>query len=278
MLFEGDNELKENAYEYYTNFLANCDLYGYCPVLWSCNDTFDRDNLCIADETLAAMYLEHSLANQSTMTADEIEAAALADMAYGLENCLEGGGVDDDVALAWIMFNDADWGMLYSVGDVYDSTSKTAGVVANDVLITGAGTYTVSLDFTGTDKGYANSVVFSALGITNAELLYDNPTIENLVIEINGEVVALAGDYYTSSDDSICTRVNLYNSWVSKAPDDARRLDGDLSNATPTLLDPDSLGKIYTISVTFDFYYDGCDMDATSDDAADEAAEDVSEE
>ncbi len=253
VLYEGDNELKDNALEYYTNFLANCDLYGYCPVLWSCNDTFNRDDLCIEDEELAAMFLEYSYDSQSSMTEEEIAEAAQATLDDGLANASSGGGVDSETAIAWIMFNDSDWGMLYSVGDEYDSTSMTEGVVANDVEITGEGSYTVSLDFTGTEKGYGNSVVFSAVGIANGEYLFPGYYIENVVVEINGEEVELLGDYYTTSDDGTCTRVNLYNSWVSALPDDARRLDGDLSNATPCLLDAESLGQIYTISVTFDY-------------------------
>ncbi len=253
VLYEGSNELKDNAAAYYTNFLANCDLYGYCPVLWSCNDTYDRNACAIDDEEIAAIFAAFSLAAQADMTEDEVKAAAQATLDDGLANATESAGVSDDTAIAWIMYSDADWAVTYSVGDTYDSSSITSGVVATDVEITGEGTYTVSLDFTGTSNGYANGVVFSALGIANAEVLYPGYYIENLVIEINGEVYSTIADYYTTSDDGSCMRVNLYNSWVSSLPDEARRADGDLSNAGPCLLDADSLGQVQTLSVTFDF-------------------------
>lgn len=53
------------------------------------------------------------------------------------------------------MINSSDWNVMYSVGDVYDPGAKTDGLVATDVEITGEGTYTVSLDFTGVPGGYA---------------------------------------------------------------------------------------------------------------------------
>lgn len=119
--------------------------------------------------------------------------------------------------------------------------------------VTGAGTYTVSLDFTGTGAGFANSVVFSAVGISNGELLYPGYIINITDIVINGESYLYSGKPYTTADDDICTRTNLYNMWVSEVPEDARIIDADLSEASPTILDPDTLGEVKTISVTFDY-------------------------
>lgn len=61
------------------------------------------------------------------------------------------------------------------------------------------------------------------------------------------------GRPYTSSDDGLCTRVNLYNSWVSAIPDEARTPDGNLNYVTPNLLDADTLGQVETIEITFDY-------------------------
>ncbi len=253
VLFEGSTELADRAIEYYINLISICDIYGYCPVLWSCNDTFDRDNLCICDETLAQMFLDYSYASQSTMTQEEIIAQAEAAMAEGLANALSDGTVSDDTCVAWIMYNDADWEIFYCSGDTYDSTSRSTDLIATDAIITGEGTYTISIDLTQTWKDHGNSVVFSAIGLANAENLFPGYYVENIVVKVNGEVVTLTGDTYTTSDDGVCTRVNLYNSWVTKLPDSARRSDGDLSNATPTPLDSETLGTIYTLEVTFDF-------------------------
>ena len=72
-------------------------------------------------------------------------------------------------------------------------------------------------------------------------------------VEINGESYTLNGKPYTTSDDEKCTRVNLYNEWVKEIPEEARTADGSLMGASATLLNPDDLEKVETISVTFDY-------------------------
>ena len=246
--------MKDNTAEYYRNFLSNCDLYGYVPMLWDCSNMYDRRSCKIVDDEVASIFLEHSYAAQSEKSKEDIQAEAQAYMDKALAEAPEAEGVDDNTALAWIMYNSSDWSISYSVGDVYKPEDKTAGVEAVDVKITGPGTYTVSLDFTGTAGGYANSVVFSAIGIMNAERLYPGCIINITEILINGEPYKLKGRPYTSSDDKNCTRVNLYNGWVSSIPDDARVYGGGgITGVTPNLLDPETLGNVETIQVTFDF-------------------------
>ena len=165
--------------------------------------------------------------------------------------------MDENTALAWIMYNSVDWNVTYSVGDVYDPDSKTAGIEAVDVEITGPGTYTVSLDFTGTAGGYASGVGFAALAIANGETLYPGCIINLKEVLINGEKYTLKGRPYTASDDGLCTRVNLYNGWVSAVPDDIRVFGGGgKTGVTPTLLDADTIGNVETIEVTFDLVWE----------------------
>lgn len=248
-----NNELKENTQEYVQNFLNNCDLYGYCPVLWDCNNLYSRNSCAIIDMGMARLYTKHSLAIQSEKSREDIIAQAQKEMDKDYNNASEGVGVDDNTAMAWIMFNSSDWNIQYSVGDVYNPASMTSGIVATDVEVTGAGTYTVGLDFTGVSGGYANSVVFSALAVTNAETLYPGCYIEIQEILINGEPYELKGQPYTCSDDGKTTRVNLYNAWVSKVPDDVRVREDNGQELTPCILDADTLGNIETITITFDF-------------------------
>lgn len=66
------------------------------------------------------------------------------------------------------MCQSADYTKSYSVGDTYDPTNKTKGIKDKNVIITGAGTYTVSLDFT--ECGAAKGVVFSALESPTARI------------------------------------------------------------------------------------------------------------
>lgn len=256
VLIENMDHLKENTVDYLTNFLANCDYYGYCPVLWDCNNMYNRNTCAIIDSEVAALYTEHSYAMQASMSKEDIRQNAKTVMDEGLANSEPEAGLADDEAMAWIMYNSGDWNLMYSVGDVYKPDDKTEGIVATDAKITGPGTYTVSLDFTGTSMGYADSVIFSAVAIGNGETLYPGYIINIMEILINGEPYQMQGKPYTSSDDGTCTRTNLYNGWVTSVPAEARTVDGSLNMATPNLLDAETLGHVETIEVTF-YYLEG---------------------
>lgn len=252
-VLEQQNGLRNNTLEYYENFLDNCDYYGYCPVLWDIGDVYKRREGKIAYDEVAEILTAHSLANQSSKTLEEIQTAARAEIDAATAAAPEAAGVDDTTAMAWIMYSSSDWGVSYSVGDVYDPGSATAGIVATDVEITGEGTYTVGLDFTGTGGGYANSTVFAAIGIANGEILYPGYCIEIKEVLVNGEEYKLTGRPYTTSDDTKCTRVNLYNEWVSAVPDSARTAAGNAMYVTPCVLDAATLGNVETIQITFDY-------------------------
>ncbi len=253
VLIEGVDGLKDNTLEYLTNFLANCDYYGYCPVMWDCSNMYNRNTCQMIDDEVAGLYLAHSYASQASQSAEEIQQAAQAVMAEALANSEEAAGLAEDESVAWIMYNSGDWSLMYSVGDVYEPDSKTEGIVATDAVVTGEGTYTVGLDFTGTSAGYADGVIFSALAVGNGETLYPGYVINIMEIRINGEPYQLQGKPYTSSDDGICTRTNLYNEWVTSVPEEARTVDGSLMYATPNLLDAGTLGHVETIEVTFSY-------------------------
>ncbi|HWT73425.1 MAG TPA: glycoside hydrolase family 5 protein [Mobilitalea sp.] len=252
-----DGSVKDNTVDFFDNFLNNCDMYGYCPVLWDCSSLFIRKDLGFSDKAVADFFKNRSYAAQSTMTEEDIaanaKAAIEAAVAAAAEKADTATAVSADKAIAWIMFNSNDWGIMYSVGNIYNPTDKTDGLVATDTEITGAGTYTVSLDFTGTAAGYADSTAFSALGIANGELLYPGYIINITDVQINGESYSLTGKPYTTSDNQICTRVNLFNTWVSAIPDDARTKDGNTSDVSAVIVDNSTLGKIKTLSITFDY-------------------------
>ena len=235
---------KDDIERWTNNFLDNCDLYGYCPMLWDCSDFFVRRELKMKDESLAKLYLDRSYAAQKDLGEDKIKENAQAEMdkeyAAAQERANEGISIpaSDDKAIAWIMYQSSDYNISYSVGDVYDPTAKTDGLIASNVVIDGAGQYSVSLDFS--DCGIAKGVAFSALGVSNGETLLPGMMITIDEVLVDGEKFELSGTPYTSSDDAKCTRVNLYNEWISSIPDDARTADGDLSDASPTAM---QLGK-----------------------------------
>lgn len=144
---------------------------------------------------------------------------------------------------AYIMYADTDWAVQYW-------NSDAEGVVPTNALITGEGQYTVALDFTGSANGFANGCAFTALGIKNGENLFPGWTYTIDEVKINGEAVEV-GKYFTSSDDKIESRVNLYNEWVAEVPAGARRSDSDLEGATAMPIDKEAFGEVKTIEVTF---------------------------
>lgn len=249
--------VKNNACDFFNNFLNNCDMYGYVPMLWDCSTMYKRTDLAIFDQDVADLFKNRSLSAQASLSDEEIIANAKAaiEVAFASASDEEKDApvaAPTDKAIAWIMFNSGDWGITYSVGDSYNPASKTDGLVTTDVEIAGPGTYTVGLDFTGVGGGYANGTVFSAIGISNGELLFPGYIINIKEVLVNGENYKLLGKPYTTSDDAKCTRVNLYNMWVNAVPDSARTIDGDVSDVTPNVLDP-NLSNIKTLSITFDY-------------------------
>ena len=148
---------------------------------------------------------------------------------------------------AYLMYADSAWTYQYWADPV------DTGVVPTDVTVTGPGEYTVGLDFTGTENGKAADVAFTAIGIKAGETNFPGYFIELNSIKVNGEEVAFTKGY-TSSDDKIETRLNIYNSWVATIPEDAHTLDGDISDVSAVIVDPAAFTDVETVYVTFTLY------------------------
>ena len=242
---------KDNAAVYHQLFLDCCTAYDYTSCLWDTSGFFVRESLSFADEEMAQVYL-------NAKASESDQAGALADMEALQSEAPESFSeriVSEGESVAWIMWNDGGWALSYSVGDTYDPDSISPGIVAQDALITGQGTYTVSLDFTGTQQGYSASTAFCAVGLSNGEVNYPGYCIKIQTIMINGERYSMKGRPYTTSDDGICTRVNLFNEWVTKLPDTARTPEGNTIACSPTLINRNDevISHIETISVTFEY-------------------------
>lgn len=249
---------KNDSDKFYTNFLDNCDLYNYVPMLWDCNNLYDKSVCKITDESMAKLFGDRSAAAQKDLSEDDIKKNAQTSMDANLAKANEelskdiGIPASDEYSVAWIMYNSKDYNIGYSVGDVYDPTSMTAGIKANNAKIEGDGTYEVSLDFTGAGK--AKGVAFSALGISNGEKLFPGCTVKIEEIKVNGEPVKMIAPGYTSSDDKKCTRVNIYNEWVPSVPKDARSIDGTVpEDAAAIIIDTNDFSSVATLSVKFTF-------------------------
>ena len=252
----GDGIMKDNCVAYHRNFLDNCDLHNFASCLWDCSGFFIRRTLTMADEGLAELYTSRSLANETEEAPSAAEAALAAAIesapATFLENAIE---LTDDTCVAWLMWNSADWQLSYSVGDTYTPDSVSNGIKVTDAVIDGEGTYTVGLDFTGTEAGYSNSTAFSAIGIMNGELLHPNWCLHFTEITVNGQTYKVKARPYTTSDDGKCTRVNLFNEWVTSIPSSARVLYGPVMGVSATLIDRNDevFSHIESIYITFEY-------------------------
>lgn len=252
--------LKDNTLAYHTAFLDACTKYDLTNCLWDCSGLYKRVSQTFADDDILAMYQEKRQANEEGQDYADVQAAAAAEAAAAAAEApvtfLQDAVVmDDQTALAWIMWNDGSWALTHSVGDTYNADAISEGLVATNAIITGEGKYTVGLDFTGTAQGYSASVAFAAIGISNGEALYPNYLVNIKEVRINGEIYRLKGRAYTTSDDGVCTRVNLYNEWVTSVPKTARLPGGNLAGATPTPINRNDavIAEIKTIEIDFEY-------------------------
>lgn len=256
----GSDGLKDNTLAYHTAFLDACTKYNLTNCLWDCSGLYKRVSQTFADDDILAMYQEKRQANEEGQDYADVQAAAAAEIAAAAAEApvtfqQDAVVVDDQTALAWIMWNDGSWALTHSVGDTYNADSISEGLVATNAIITGEGKYTVGLDFTGTAQGYSASVAFAAIGISNGEALYPNYVINIKEVRINGEIYRLKGRAYTTSDDGLCTRVNLYNEWVTSVPKTARLPGANLAGATPTPINRNDavIAEIKTIEIDFEY-------------------------
>ena len=150
-------------------------------------------------------------------------------------------------ALRYLMDANADWSAQYWGEDV-------EGVTPINAEVTGEGTYTVGMKFAAPSAGLA----FAAVGIKSGETCFPGYTIEITAIRVNGEPVEFKKGY-TSSDDGLETRMNIYNEWVSEVPADARSFDGKTDDVAPIIVDKEAFAAVDSVEVDFVFRKNGVD-------------------
>lgn len=253
--------IKANSLAYHTRFLDLCDYYDLTSCLWDTSGFFVRRTLSMSDAEIADLYAARNAASEAGMDYADVQSAAKIRLDEALAAApatyrdvqLE---ISETATAAWIMWNSGDWALSYSVGDTYSPDSVSPGLVVTDAQITGEGTYTVGLDFTGTEKGYSASVAFSALAVMNGEKLFPGYVIDVKEIRINGEPHEMTGKAYTCTDNGLTTRVNLFNEWVGTGAKPGARVHyNDTTGVTATLIDRSApeVAKIETITVTFEY-------------------------
>ncbi|MBQ2952468.1 MAG: hypothetical protein IJE07_02820 [Clostridia bacterium] len=150
---------------------------------------------------------------------------------------------------AFLMYADGNW-----VNQVWNAGETPAGITVTEAVITGEGDYTVGLAFDTPAEGLA----FAALGISDGEANFPGWKIRINEIRVNGEAIAI-NKGYTSSDDGVVTRMNIYNEWVGELPADARSWDGNVADASWIMVDKEAFASTTSVEVDFSFFKYGVD-------------------
>ena len=154
-----------------------------------------------------------------------------------------------EAATAYIMYANADWSTQYW----YDG-NEYAGVTPATVDVTAEGDYTVGLTF----ENASNGLAFMALGLKNGETMFPKHYLKINAIRVNGEAIEY-GKGYTSSDDQIETRMNIYNEWVTELPADAHSYDGSVEDASPIIVDKALFEGVTSVEIDFSLMKNGID-------------------
>ncbi|MGN0241993.1 MAG: glycoside hydrolase family 5 protein [Candidatus Weimeria sp.] len=261
VLSNSDGTIKKGRDTYISNMLDNCDALNLVPMLWDQSQYFDRHTSKWTSSSAAKIFSSRSYSKMSSKSTAKQQADAKKRLDARLKKAPDDfdekpDATGDGKSHAWIMWASGDWSINYSVGDKYDP-QEIDGVKASDAVIDGEGTYTVSLDFSGRKDG-SSFPAFAALGISNGELNYPGYVISIKEIKINGQPYKYSAVPYTTSDDGTCTRVNIYNEWVSQINTDTARFADEPSDASAVsakLLSKtdESLQRIDKIEITFSY-------------------------
>ena len=151
---------------------------------------------------------------------------------------------------SYITFSDSAWAnQWWNDGNEYPT------VTMNQATVTGEGEYTVSCEIKATEDAPAKGLLFFDVEIKDGEKYFPYGYMNIKSVKINGEEVALTGKTYTSSDDGVTTRTNLYNEWVNTEDKTfgGRTADGS-SDVTPTPVDVSAYADkdITSIEVTYE--------------------------
>lgn len=146
------------------------------------------------------------------------------------------------IPYTFLMYADTAWANQY------------CGDFTKDEMVNGEGEYTVKFELPTVEEvpQTFDGLAFLAIGIQDAEKIFPGYTIELKSVKVNGEKYEVTGKGYTSSDDGVTTRMNLYNEWVSAVPADARSFDGNIDEVSPTIVSKDLTG-VNKIEVTYVF-------------------------
>ena len=262
---DDDGAVKADTVKFIEQLLDNCTKYNYVPCLWDCSSFYVRSMQEIVDEDVKNAYasLSHASELSSGKTYNQLISEAETRMEEKMTEAEEAQaaeiaatGISSDSSVAWIMYTSTDYQSQACPGDTFDLSSKSNNIEWGYTVVNGEGTYTCYLNWT---SGYGSGIQFMALGISQAEDIYAGYTIKLTDFKINGEEVAVLAPGFTTSDDGSCTRMNLYNPWVTVTngyPGGARSSEGDdlaALGCTAQMFDISPYDQVTSIEVTFEY-------------------------
>lgn len=231
-----------------------------CVGFTACGDTTEESSESSVSEETEAAEAEESEAEES-----EAETEAAQVQTADFEDAIVPQSGE-----AYLSMTDGQWWLQYTGSDS-DYLCYDAGVVP----ITGNGDYTVSVtvdtnavryDATGDANGdlIANGTAFMAVQIMDGADATPDAVIEVTAVRVDGVALDLTSKSFTNTEETEIDgtkhnniRSNIFNEWVTTAPDDARCAEGylsdlaDASEYSATVIDPSAIGDWTTIEVDF---------------------------
>ena len=222
-----------------------------CGVLTACGEDTASESTTEAATTEAPT----EAATEAAESSDESSVAGEQVQIAEFEEAVAAESGD-----AYLAMVDGEWYVQYW-GSNTDLLTYDAGVVP----ITGNGDYTVSVN--GASKGMLFDITgdangeytpagcsFMAVMVKDGTTLYPNMAIEIKSIRVNGEELPMTAKNYTSSDDAVEMRANIYNEWVAELPEDAHDANGpetDNTTYSAQIIDKNLIETWTSIEVDF---------------------------
>lgn len=227
-----------------------------CVGFTGCGESEESSESSVAEETSAVEESSEESSEDAANAGGESSVAGQLVSNEEFEDAMVAESGD-----AYLAIVDGEWYVQYWGSDE-DLLTYDAGVVP----ITGDGEYTVSVkgdtagllyDVTGDVNGeYTPSgMSFMAVMVKDGTTLFPNMAIEITSIKMNGTEIPMTAKNYTSSDDAVEMRANIYNEWVTELPEDAHDANGavtDNSTYSAQIVDKNAFNDPWTsIEVTF---------------------------
>lgn len=217
--------------------------------------TIAAGNMFIACSSKDEGNSEKNSETTAALTTESTEKATSTDEHLEIEKAVEAQSGDAYLAIA-----DGQWYVQYW-GTDSDLLTYDAGVVP----IKKNGKYTVSVN--GATNGMLYDITesvdgeytpsgcsFMAVIVKDGNQLYPDMSIDVTSIRVNGKEIERTAHNYTTSDDDIEMRANIYNEWTDTLPEDAHDADGavtDSESYSARIIDKDKIGSWTKIEVDF---------------------------